>query len=175
MRRLITALLCLAFLTAEGHAQKQISLRVEVASTIVTRTFRIGFDHQISEHWSMGAESGIRFGKFLNGKDNETLTHWHTLSGTGEAKSDRKFQEWFTEASLLVRYWPQEVYRGPVLCMGGAMRDRRGPDVIAGVGYTLTVWKGLRIDLMYILHIMEAIDTSGFSIDNIRIGICYVF
>ena len=135
----------------------------------------MAFGHQIEYRWSIAAETGINTDRLIKDKDNETTTHWNSLSYSDDTGDQRKFRDNLTEVSIYAQYWPEEVFCGPMFCMGGTVKDRSGVDILAGVGYTFTIWKGIRADIIYNAYIIEAIKTLKLSPYGIRIGIGYVF
>ena len=175
MKRLIIALLTIGLTITEVHAQRLSIIRTEIGSAICTQTIRMAFGHQIADRWSIGAETGINTEKLIKGMDNETTTHWNTLSDSDNTGEQRKFRDDLTEVSIYAQYWPQEVFCGPVFCMGGSVKDRSGVDILAGAGYTFTIWKGIKADLIYYARLIESIQTLKLSPSGIRIGISYVF
>ena len=175
MKRLILALLTSILAITGVFAQMQNAVRMEIASAISAGTFRMAFGHQISKQWCIEAETGINISGFINNKDNETLTHWNTLSDSDNAGEPRMLKKDFTEISIYAQYWSEQVHCGPMFCLGGAMRDRSGADILARIGYTFKIWNGIRADLAYNLYIIESIQTSKVPLSGIRIGISYVF
>lgn len=175
MKSLIIALMSLCVSTTVASAQMQNAIRLEVASIISSHTIRMSFSHQISGKWSIATETGININRLIKGKDYETTTHWNTLSGTDSSGGERKFRDNFTEVSIYAQYWPMQIHNGPVICLGGSLKDRSGPDIIASLGYIFKIWDGIRADLMYNLYLIESIQTSKIPPSGIRIGISYVF
>ena len=175
MKHLIVLLLTIGIPATAAFAQKKNAVRLELASAISTRIIRMTIGHQISDKWSIAAETGLNINRILKDKDHETTTHWNTLSVSNSSGSERTFRDNFTEVSLYAQYWVTHAYEGPVFCMGGTLKDRSGSDIITSIGYTFNIWNGLRADLLYNLHIIESIKTGNTPSDNIRIGISYVF
>ena len=175
MKRLIIALLTTCLTTATSYGQRASMVRMEIGSAISTGTIRASFGHQIADRWSITAETGINTKRLIKGKDNETTTHWNTLSYSDGSGDQRKFRDDLTEVSIYTQYWPEEIYCGPVFCMGGTVKDRSGVDILAGAGYTFTIWKGIKADLLYYAYLIESIQTLKISPGGIRIGISYVF
>ena len=175
MRRAIIALLSITTLTLQAHAQQLSMIRAEIAAPLASLTTRFAFGHQISRNWSIEAEIGINLKRLIKAKEDETLTHWSTLSDLHCTGSERKFRNDLTEIRFCTQYWPKQIYAGPVFSMGGVLKNRSGADIISGCGYIFHIWKGLRADLQYQIHIIESIKTSKISPYGIRIGISYVF
>ena len=59
--------------------------------------------------------------------------------------------------------------------MGGALKDRSGPDIIAGAGYTFKIWKGIRAAVMYQVGLIECMSKGFKPSEGIKIGISYAF
>lgn len=175
MKRLLLALLTTCLTTTALYGQDLNFVRMEIASAISTRTIRMAFGHRIADKWSIAVETGVNTNSLIKEKDDETTTHWNTLSDSDDTGSRRKFRDDLTEVSIYTQYWPEKVFCGPVFCMGGALKDRSGPDIIAGAGYTFKIWKGIRADILYYAYLIESTKAAKFSPGGIRIGISYVF
>ena len=175
MRRLIIAFLLTTLTAIESNAQRQSSIRIELASAISSNIFRASFGHQIGNNWSIESETGININRLIKGKDNETNAHWNALSDTDSFTNSRTFRENFTEVSISVQYWPKLAYEGIMFCVGGTIKDRAPSDINAGIGYLIRIWKGLRADLQYKINIIETAKSQTMQLDGIRIGISYVF
>ena len=175
MKRVTITLLTTVFIGLQAQAQHRSVIRAEIAAPLCTRTLRASFGHQIDKNWSISAEMGINMKRLIKATEDETLTHWNTLSVPYSTGSEREFRDNLTEVCLHAQYWPYQAYDGPMFSMGGAVKDRKQPDIITGCGYSFHIWKGLRADLQYQIYIIESIKTLKISPDGIRIGISYVF
>ena len=175
MKRLILVLLTTILASTGAYAQQQNTVRIEIASAISTGVLRMEFGHQICKQWCISAEAGMNISRFINSQDNETLTHWNTLSDSNSSGGQGKLKEDFTEISIYAQYWPEQIHCGPMFCLGGAMRDRSGADIVARIGYSFKIWNGIRADLAYNLYIIESTKTSKVPLSGIRIGLSYVF
>lgn len=175
MKRRLIALLTTCLTTTALYGQDLNFVRMEIASAISTRTIRMAFGHRIADKWSIALETGVNTNSLIKEKDDETTTHWNTLSDSDDTGSRRKFRDDLTEVSIYTQYWPEKVFCGPVFCMGGALKDRSGPDIIAGAGYTFKIWKGIRADILYYAYLIESTKAAKFSPGGFRIGISYVF
>ena len=161
--------------TTTAIAQKHNIVRVEIGSAISSGTIRFTLGHKIADNWSIAAETGMNIKGLIKRKDNETITHWNTLSFSGTHEGQRQFRDNFTEVSFYAQYWPGKVYNGPVISLGTVLKDRSGADILTSIGYTFQIWSGIRADLLYNLCLIESIQSTKISPSGIRIGISYVF
>ena len=175
MRRLIIAFLLTTLTAIESNAQRQSSIRIELASVISSNIFRTSFGHKIGKNWSIESETGININRLITGKDDETNAHWNALSDTDRFTDSRTFRENFTEVCISVQFWPRQAYEGIMFSVGGSIKDRDPSDINAGIGYLIRIWKGLHADLQYKINIIETAKSRTMQLDGIRIGISYVF
>jgi hypothetical protein len=55
------------------------------------------------------------------------------------------------------------------------VRDRSGPDMTVGAGYSCRIWKGLYAGFAYRIRVIESISKQHTPIEGIRISLDYVF
>ena len=132
-----------------ARCQKKSGFTTDLASAICFGTIDISFAHQIADKWSI----------------------------TGQTNQDgkRAFRNNLTEVSISAGFWPHGAFQGISFNLGGIIKDRSGPDIFCGIGYTAPISKGLAADLGYRLLIMETIKNKAIQYNGIRIGISYVF
>ena len=174
MRRLITAFICLLIATG-ASSQRNCAIRADLSRAVCFGTVDIALCHKIGSRWSIEGQTAVNIKRLSNGKDEETIQHWNALSGTIDQNGKKTFRDDLTELSFSVGFWPFEVLRGPVLCIGGLLRDRTGPDIFCSIGYNLPIWKGLSTDIGLRICILEAKRTEKLQYNSIRIGLSYAF
>ena len=57
---------------------------------------------------------------------------------------------------LSVQYWPDKVFRGPMLSFGTSFSEKKGTGFRFSVGYACSIWKGLGAGLCYSSDIIKA-------------------
>lgn len=174
MRRLITALICLLVATG-ARCQRNCAVRTDISRAVCFGTVDFAICHKIGSRWSVEGQTAVNIKRLSYGKDEETIQHWDALSDTVDKNGKKSFREDLTELSFCVGFWPREVFRGPVLSIGGLIRDRTGPDIFCSIGYNLPIWKGLSTDIGFRICLLETKKTEKLQYDTIRIGLSYAF
>ena len=174
MRRLFIALALLSIAPA-AMCQKQNSVRTDISQAACYGAADISFTHKIADRWSIEGQTALNIKRLTNGKDDETLQHWNALADSIDQDGERTFRDNLTEASISVGFWPIEVFKGPIFCIGGLIRDRTGPDIFCSIGYFLPIWKGLHADIGFRICILETRRNERLQYNGIRIGLSYAF
>ena len=174
MRRLFIAIALLTIAHAAA-CQNHSSIRGDLSQASCFGTADITVAHKIAERWSIEGQTALNIKRLANGKDEETLQHWNALAGSVDQDGARTFRDNLTEVSISVSFWPIEVFRGPILSIGGLVRDRTGPDMFCCIGYSVPVWKGLCADICFRTCILETKRNGKLQYNGIRIGLSYAF
>ena len=155
------------------------SQTMKVASDLMSglcfRSANISIAHSFAPKFSAGTDIKMNLKTILRTQDDIVSAHREDLSiSEGETHPDRDI-ETFQESCLYIDYWPADAFEGTYIRLGGRIRDREGPDMIIGLGYTMRVWKGLGIETGYSLGVIEVLNKQKLSIDGIKAGFYYVF
>ena len=174
MRRLSTAFICILIATG-ARCQRRSAVGVDLSRAVCFGTADITLCHKIGSRWSIEGQTAISIKRVSDEKDEETIQHWNALADTVYKNGEKIFRDDLTELSLSVSFWPREVFSGPVLSIGGIIRDRTGPDIFCKIGYSVNIWKGLYTDIGFRICIMETIRYEKLQYNGIRIGLSYAF
>lgn len=175
MKRLILFYATVFLSTHIGYGQRKSSIGIDLAPAICKGTAGVFFAHEISQRWSIGAELYVNIKGISQDMSTEEAEHRNTLEPEGEIYQASDFRDDYVQTSILMQYWPKSHFDGPVFSLGATVKDRSGPDIIAGAGYGFRICKGLRADLMYKIGLIQTFKEYKMPVDGIRIGISYVF
>lgn len=168
----ILALLYSCILTCAGQGRNIVG--TDIASAISQRMFSLYVGHSFSDSWSAEAAVSINAGRLADGPDSEAIEHWKELYGEGIYTGISE-AFYLVESSVSLQFWPQHPYQGPVISIGGCIKDRNGPDLTAAIGYYCRIWKGMTAVLIYKRDIIESVKGSNMPAECIKIGLAYVF
>lgn len=163
------------FATTAARAHKLSSLRLGITEAICFGTADFSFERQISDRWSIGGGTALNIKRLADQKDREYVLHREALSDCQEESQEAGFRKDVSKTYIHVRFWREAPFEGTSYCIGTLLKDRSGPDIYCGAGYTLRIWKGLRADIDCRICLMETIREKTFQYNSIRIGISYVF
>jgi len=163
----------LATCTGICSGQSRTFIGTDLTSAICFKEVRVNSAYAFSEHWSADSDISINTGKISDCWSELETDHWKELYGGTDETST--FRDDFIDMSFSVSYWPQGAFSGLVICVGGSIKDRCGPDAIAGAGYFCRIWKGFRAGLTYRIRLAESIRKEHLPVEGIRICIGYVF
>lgn len=161
-------------ITFTSKSQSKNFVRLDLSSILCFKSIDISYGHKISDRWSIEGEVAFNYGRFIKGKDQETLSHNANISYPETASTDDTSSKHLTEAAISARFWPQYPFEGPVLCIGGIIKGNT-PDIFSCIGYVLPICKGLCAEIRYRIYIMETIRNRKLQYNGIRIGLSYAF
>ena len=170
-RIVIFTLLISAQAVCSGQARSMFGM--DIAGMACFRQARITAGYAFLERWSADADISLHFKGISDRWDKEEQEHWNTLYGYEEHED--KLREDFTEYSISFCYWPSGCYSGAMLCAGGSIRDRSGPDFTFGFGYWCRISKKFRAGFMYRIMLVEYLKKGQMPADGLRINIGYAF
>ena len=173
MRRHLTILTLLMAGIHICSGQDKIILGTDPGSIMCFKELRMETGYAFSSRWSANAELSINIKGSSKSRNNEEVLHWKELYDRYE--DVKTFREDFITTDISFCYWPGSVYSGPVLCVGGCVKDRTGPDLSIGAGYYCRIWKGLRAGLSYRIRLAESIKNGKPSEKGIKLTLGYVF
>ena len=148
----------------------------DIISSLCFQTIQLRISHGFASHWSAGADVGINMNYIMKQGNKLTQAHEDALKDSNsndlDAHDNRKI---FRDISIHIEYWPGNLYNGPLISLGGQLRDNDMPDMTIGVGYSFKIVKGLGADIMYRCGIIEASKIGSLPSDGIKAGIYYAF
>lgn len=149
---------------------------IDIADGICQKTIRVMISHSFTSHWSATADIGLDVGLMKSPAAEIEMNHLTALSDMTQSENTQKeFRQTFQDICIYIDYWPSHAFKGPHIFIGGSFKDRSGPDLIFGAGYSINIWKGLSTDIMYRFGIIETYKDRQLSVTGIKAGICYVF
>ena len=157
-----------------GHGQDRFSIAADLASAICMQKIRIWAEHSFCSHWSAGMETTFNLSKICKGASEMESQHWSELYGEQRQKPQIS-AEGLSDNEVFISYWPGGAFKGPLIGIGGMVKERGNPDLNINIGYSCTVWKRMRAVFLYKIGLAEYIATSKLSADGILIGLSYVF
>ena len=167
MATVVTILTCVFCCNAQKHY-----VGTDIISGLCFETLQLRISHGFATHWSAGADVGINMNYIIKTDNKLTQAHEEALKDNNTVPDSRRI---FREICIHVEYWPGSLYRGPLVSLGGQIRDNEDPDMTIGVGYSIRIAKGLGADIMYRCGIIEASSIGKLPSDGIKAGIYYVF
>ena len=174
MKRLLNILAWLIFPVSGCLAQERSAFGTDLCSLICQATVRMTASYAFCSKCTAEGEVGMNVGGYIKHSQEEN-GHWGILYGK-YAPSDRvAFRSCFAEACISFSYWPTAVYEGFTTSLGLSVRDRGGPDLDIGVGYSCKIWKGIRLNAGYRLRTTESIRNRKLPLEGFRIIVSYVF
>jgi hypothetical protein len=153
--------------------QNKKTFGTDPASIICFKEVRINAGYAFGRKWSANADISINMENTSERWDEREAAHWLELYG--KEQDSRDFKDDFIESCISFCYWPQSPFAGPVLTIGACVRDRSGPDMTVGAGYSCRIWKGLYAGFAYRIRVIESISKQHTPIEGIRISLDYVF
>ena len=168
----ILTLLYSCILTCAGQGRNIIG--TDIASALSQGMVSLYVGHSFCGSWSAEAAISINAGRLADGPDGEAIEHWGELYGEGlYAGASEPIH--LVESSISFQFWPQQPYQGPVISIGGCIKDRNGPDLTAAIGYYCRLWKGMTAVVMYKRDIIESAKGGKMPAEGLKIGLAYVF
>lgn len=154
--------------TLISHAQTDIGIDM---SALLFREIKVSIGHGISGHWSARAEAGISMKALKRKISKEEI--WHDKEFTSSVQLyDRTFTH---RESLSICYWPRTCFQGTFLSVGGEYRQGKGLDATIGIGYMYRIWKGLAGVIRYETCILGAAGAETLSVQNLGVGLNWIF
>ena len=163
-------LLIFTFMLCATLTQAQPSIGLNLSS-LLYKEMNIAIEYKISEHWSISASEGLSLKALKRQTTNEEVEHDSNFHHN-TLPSERAYTHRGT-ASL--RYWAKKVYSGAFVSVGGEYRSDCGLDANFGIGYMLPIWKGLSGTILYDTGIIRSNISEKLSIEDLKIGICWIF
>ena len=147
---------------------------VELASAIIYGRASINAGYAFSDRWSADTEISINTRRILDSPETTEREHWSELYPYRLPWTD-SHGSYLVCSSIFFTFWPRKAFEGPLICIGGELRDRGGPDLCAGAGYHCRIWKGTCATIMYRIGIKGCLDKETGLAEGLKISIGFVF
>ena len=157
-----------------GNGQDRVCITADLASAICMQKIRISAEHSFCRHWSAGLETTFNISKILKGASEMETQHWSELYGELKTRPQISF-EGLSGNEIHISYWPGQVFKGPLIGIGGSVKERKAPDLNINIGYSCSIWKRMRATFLYKIGLLEYYRTTKLPLDGFRIGLSYVF
>lgn len=149
------------------NSKDRMTVGINLVPIINERNLEIDFGYGFSQRWSVNGNICLDM-KFLKRRiGDEEREHDETFAQMGQEESPREGKV-FSEAGLTFRYWAKQMNRGVYFSIGSLVLEGNKIDCCAGIGYRMTIWKGLCLDMMLQTTVIRLYD-------RIKIGLSYVF
>ena len=146
--------------------QAQTAVGLEISS-LLFKEVQMGIGHRIAEHWSISANAGMNLKTLKRHMNSEETAHNESFP-PASMPQERSFSH---RESISLCYWPQCVFNGAFLSVGGEYKEGAGLDANAGVGYMFSIWKGLKGAIRYETGLITTAKNNKMSADGLSIGI----
>lgn len=162
MRRTATAIFLLTISLACQARHKPDTIQSVSCIGIIPghRIVTLGISHKVTEHWSVSGEVMIGIPRHA-GDDNGFDNHNEEFI----MKDDDEVPAIGNSGSLTVRFWPENVYKGFFIYIGGRCSMHGDAYGSLGAGYMMEIYKDIAVMLSYGRE-------TGSSTDFIRVGLC---
>ena len=147
----------------------------DLLSGLCFKSANISTSYSFAQKWSAGADIEMNLKTIIRQQEDIVSDHLKDLSITEESTHMNRSIESFQKVSIYIDYWLEDTFKGAYIRLGGDIRDREGPDMTIGVGYTMRIWKGLGIETGYNLGVIDALNKQKLSADGLKAGFYYVF
>lgn len=146
---------------------------IDIGAAIGKGAFRISAGHQFADHWSLDASHTIFVRKLVKGLSEEERSHYEEL---GENENIHETSdESLHSADVRVRYWIRKAYDGAFIMTGCALRGRKGLDAEIGTGYSIKIWKGIRMSISYDIRLRDSIRMKKLQGNGIALTLSYIY
>lgn len=167
--------LCHGQPVAENHSCSS-SIGIDLAAGLCFGTVRLMAGHSINSNWSAGFDVGLDMAIIKSPPSILESEHSVMMSDDRQpATGTNKFRHTFQDICIHMDYWIFESFKGLHLCIGGLLKDRGGPDLLLGAGYSIRIWKGLCTDITYRFGIIETYKAGHLPLEGIKAGLHYEF
>lgn len=140
-------------------------------SGLLHSELKVAFGHEVAEHWSLSAAAGVNLRTLQRQVSREEEKHQMEYP-TGPELTDVSHAH---RERISIDFWPQSVFSGISVSVGGEYRDNEGFDATTGIGYMFGIWKGLTGNIRYDLGIIRSNREGKLSVQDLSIGIYWIF
>jgi hypothetical protein len=144
---------------------------MEVSDLIHDR-LSLGFERRISDRWSASVSASIDY-KVLNRNVSREEAEHRNEFDIGNVQNITDFGSHMETISFT--YWPEGLFNGPHISIGGIYCQRLGIDAAIGLGYILNIIKGVSVSIRYDTGLRLAGSRGLLHADCLKAGINYSF
>lgn len=162
-------LVCLV-LSLEGSAQKLL-FGLEMTSPLMQSSVEFCVSYSFATHWSLMASSAFNFAKILPAVSDEQVSNEEAL-GIERFRSDDS-DDYYQK--LMCIYYLGEGNKGFYLNLGGRYGNATGADVIIGAGYSIALWKCLRLCMGLEFRAIQMARKKSFLNDELKVALMFRF
>ncbi|MBR2063512.1 MAG: hypothetical protein IJ971_02310 [Bacteroidales bacterium] len=175
MRGRIMTLLCLWICcTSYGQVKKvALSVYTEPLKFLKKGSATIGFDYAFDDQWSTEGSASFPFA-IGKGHDSEEADHESGLSGH-KSTGVEGLSSSHNEYRMGICYWPQKHNDGSFMKICCTCSTGKGADLLLGVGYAISIWKGSGISFGYEMGLLSIARNDTYSNSDINIRLFYRF
>lgn len=149
---------------------------VDMTAGMCFKTIRLMAGHKFMCDWSAEFEVALDMASVEKKTSDTELDHRENLTeGYSAVRTEDKFRLPFQELCIHLDYWTTHAFQGLHICIGGILKDRGEPDFLLGAGYSIHIWKGLSMDIMYRFGIIETYESRQLPLKGIKTGLYYAF
>lgn len=170
---MILSCLCICC-SSSGQVKKgALSIYTEPLDHLKRGSATIGFDYAFDEKWS--AEGSTSF-PFAHGRsrDDEEADHDSSLSGhkydglAGTGYSGNEYR-------MGICFWPQVHNDGPFMKLCCLCGTGKGADLVLGIGYAISIWKGCGVSIGYETGVISIARSDAYGNNDINLRLFYRF
>lgn len=163
---MLVSLMTLSAILCQAQAMIGIDL-----SGLLHHELKVAFGHKVAEHWSLSAAAGVNLRTLQRQVSREEEKHQMEYP-TGPELTDVSHAH---RERISIDFWLQSVFSGISVSVGGEYRDNEGFDATTGIGYMFGIWKGLTGNIRYDLGIIRSSREGKLSVQDLSIGIYWIF
>ena len=146
-------------------AQHKSCIGIDAGSTIMTGSVNLSAGYGFCSRWSVSWKAELNAGILKAGHDREYADHLAEFNASTET------EQMPYGNSIMLQYWPDSIYEGIWLETGCRCSGILRTDCMIGVGYMISVWKGLKASLSYQASLLESLREGKPSEAGLTIGI----
>ena len=157
------------------HSQNR-SIGIDILSSLCFESPGIRISYGITQKWSAGADAYIDLNVMKRREDELMSAHKEGLSPLSAVRTETEMiSGGFQGIGFHLDYWPEKIFKGCFISVGGKVLDRHGPDMTLGIGYSFPIWKGVGAEASYRFGVSEAYKDGKRPLKGIKAEIYYVF
>ena len=178
MRRLLTASICtfLCLTCAGQRNQAKIyatETGIDLGAAIGKGALRFMVGHQFSGNFSIEATHTIMLNRMSKGMSDEEKSHYSQFYGNG-TPTETSEKESFS-GDIRAKYWIKRIYEGGFIMTGFTLGGKKGIDATTGIGYSIRLWKGIRLAVSYEIGIRESANCKRPAGNGFGLTLSYIY
>ncbi len=124
--------------------------------------------YELNEQWTIKWEVCLDIKRSKPESDMEYSDHQAEFSALEESCRIPH------DSAICVQYWPDSAYEGFFLGAGCRCTELSKAEYTLAIGYSIPVWKGLRMTLGYEADMLASFKEGKASGKGLTIGICWI-